>query len=95
MHITAEFLPKFRIFHLHKLLLGIRRMETRASARASASKVFPRKFPRSSARKVGTTFQKLLGPVSDIFAYVINFPQPPIFFKKTAQVIVAVLTSQV
>ena len=64
-HITAEFLLKLLTFHLHKLLLGIRRIEKRASARASASEVLPRKLPRAQREAL---FGSCPQPVSDVIA---------------------------
>ena len=77
-HITAEFLLKVRSFHLHKLLLGIRRIAKRASARASASEVL--KASAIFCAHSGNNFSGLLASrFPTLFPYLINFDRARIF----------------
>ena len=79
-HTTAEFILKLRTFHLHKLLLGIRRIEKKGfrksfrkrSASAKASAIFRAHSGNRFSEHVASRFATL-------FPYLINLIERPFF----------------
>ena len=76
----AEFILKLRAFHLHKLLLGIRRIAKKSfrrsfrkrSASAKASAIFRAHSGNHFSELVASRFPTL-------FPYLINFDRAPVF----------------